>query len=50
MYPLRTAGKETFEWGANMARIWVHKPMVLAQKDFFHRVGLVAIFLRNLKR
>ena len=25
MYPLRTAGKGTFEWGAKIARIWVHK-------------------------
>ena len=50
MYPLRTAGKGTFEWGANMARIWVHNPTVLAGKGFFHTVRLVAIFLKILKK
>ena len=43
MYPLRTAGKGTFEWGAKIARIWVHKGTILAKNDYFHRVGMVAI-------
>ena len=43
------AGKGSFEWGANMARIWVHKPTVLAGKGFFHRLRLVAIFLNLCK-
>ena len=49
MYPLRTAGKGTLEWGAKIARIWVHKCTVLAGKDLFHRVGMVAISLKILK-
>ena len=49
MYPLRTAGKGTFEWGAKIARIWVHESTILAGNDYFHRVGMVAIFLKILK-
>ena len=43
VYPLQTAGKGTFEWGAKIAQIWVHKCTVSAGKDYFHRVGMVPI-------
>ena len=49
MYPLRTPGKGTFEWGVKIARIWVHKSTILAGSDHFHRVGMVAIFFEILK-
>ena len=50
MYHLRTAGKRCFEWGAKIARIWLHKGTIMTGNNYFHRVGMVAIFFKNSKK
>ena len=38
-YPLRTAHKGTFGWGAKIARTWLHKETILARNNYFTESG-----------
>ena len=50
MYPLRTVGKEPSEWGAKIEPVRVQNRLIVAGNDYFHRVGMVAIFSKILKK